>query len=456
EQTLTVCVSLSRPANSYNAGGAMGPCGPRLTPPLKRPRLMVPNLRQQPRAQSPKKVATPGLEDLKTYSAAQVAVRKNNNSDNKYQMNEDNKTEISCKSIKVTSTEESALLLCALCKENFASAWDLMVHAQAAHMVNIYQLGSKDALQDSATCSTAEDSTAGSTPGSDLGGDMSTESNGGEASGEPGQCIKVDEEARAAMPKENGVGGDDEGEGSSDLMNGASPLPQHVELEQGEVVVTQVLATVKCCILNISELPHLDSGEVLYPVSGEVPYLGSNQVSCTGSSERFTLVVERYRTSVVVRYLTLVPSKKKKTCCCRDLYSVPYVSLKHQRRPQPGLSTPPEPQGSLAARLTKFGCDVMHVNIREILVPLPPIAEPIQCRLRDVIFDYRRSLPSLLQPGEMSDIRNIYLVTLFCPRTLAHDSWQTTRSELSLKCSSGFKCRVRVRAQCGRLLLIEE
>ncbi|XP_042237566.1 uncharacterized protein LOC121876501 isoform X1 [Homarus americanus] len=267
--------------DSYNAGGAMGPCGPRLTPPLKRPRLMVPNLRQQPRAQSPKKVATPGLEDLKTYSAAQVAVRKNNNSDNKYQMNEDNKTEISCKSIKVTSSpdilicgncrelfsnlgdfidhrrtycklrftckcsshngvmQESALLLCALCKENFASAWDLMVHAQAAHMVNIYQLGSKDALQDSATCSTAEDSTAGSTPGSDLGGDMSTESNGGEASGEPGQCIKVDEEARAAMPKENGVGGDDEGEGSSDLMNGASPLPQHVELEQGEVVVTQ-------------------------------------------------------------------------------------------------------------------------------------------------------------------------------------------------------------------------
>lgn len=37
--------------------------------------------------------------------------------------------------------------MCALCKESFASAWDLMVHAQAAHMVNIYQLGSKDAGQ---------------------------------------------------------------------------------------------------------------------------------------------------------------------------------------------------------------------------------------------------------------------------------------------------------------------
>ncbi|RXG69139.1 hypothetical protein Avbf_11415 [Armadillidium vulgare] len=37
--------------------------------------------------------------------------------------------------------------MCALCKENFASAWDLMVHAQAAHMVNIYQLSTKDGSQ---------------------------------------------------------------------------------------------------------------------------------------------------------------------------------------------------------------------------------------------------------------------------------------------------------------------
>ncbi|XP_042237568.1 uncharacterized protein LOC121876501 isoform X2 [Homarus americanus] len=232
--------------DSYNAGGAMGPCGPRLTPPLKRPRLMVPNLRQQPRAQSPKKVATPGLEDLKTYSSPDILICGNcrelfsNLGDFIDHRRTYCKLRFTCKCSSHNGVmQESALLLCALCKENFASAWDLMVHAQAAHMVNIYQLGSKDALQDSATCSTAEDSTAGSTPGSDLGGDMSTESNGGEASGEPGQCIKVDEEARAAMPKENGVGGDDEGEGSSDLMNGASPLPQHVELEQGEVVVTQ-------------------------------------------------------------------------------------------------------------------------------------------------------------------------------------------------------------------------
>lgn len=32
-------------------------------------------------------------------------------------------------------------MLCAVCKDAFANPWDLMVHAQAAHMVNIYELG---------------------------------------------------------------------------------------------------------------------------------------------------------------------------------------------------------------------------------------------------------------------------------------------------------------------------
>lgn len=34
-----------------------------------------------------------------------------------------------------------AKLLCAVCKEIFTNPWDLMVHAQAAHTVNIYELG---------------------------------------------------------------------------------------------------------------------------------------------------------------------------------------------------------------------------------------------------------------------------------------------------------------------------
>jgi hypothetical protein len=36
--------------------------------------------------------------------------------------------------------EEPAALLCSQCKDSFHSAWDLMVHVQAAHMLNIYQL----------------------------------------------------------------------------------------------------------------------------------------------------------------------------------------------------------------------------------------------------------------------------------------------------------------------------
>ena len=55
--------------------------------------------------------------------------------------------------------EESAALMCALCKENFSSPWDLMVHAQAAHMVNIYQLSTKDSTPASQvrTCNLVEE-----------------------------------------------------------------------------------------------------------------------------------------------------------------------------------------------------------------------------------------------------------------------------------------------------------
>uniref|UniRef100_A0A336LV34 CSON001769 protein n=1 Tax=Culicoides sonorensis TaxID=179676 RepID=A0A336LV34_CULSO len=35
----------------------------------------------------------------------------------------------------------SANLVCVVCKDSFINPWDLMVHAQAAHMINIYELG---------------------------------------------------------------------------------------------------------------------------------------------------------------------------------------------------------------------------------------------------------------------------------------------------------------------------
>lgn len=37
--------------------------------------------------------------------------------------------------------QTAAALLCVQCKDSFHNAWDLMVHAQAAHMLNIYELG---------------------------------------------------------------------------------------------------------------------------------------------------------------------------------------------------------------------------------------------------------------------------------------------------------------------------
>lgn len=36
---------------------------------------------------------------------------------------------------------EAAALLCVQCKDSFLTAWDLMEHVQAAHMLNIYELG---------------------------------------------------------------------------------------------------------------------------------------------------------------------------------------------------------------------------------------------------------------------------------------------------------------------------
>lgn len=46
-------------------------------------------------------------------------------------------------------------LHCVSCKSPFSNAWDLMVHVQAAHMMNIYQLADSNKLQQRVTKSTA-------------------------------------------------------------------------------------------------------------------------------------------------------------------------------------------------------------------------------------------------------------------------------------------------------------
>ncbi|XP_067613387.1 transcription factor mef2A [Eurosta solidaginis] len=57
------------------------------------------------------------------------------------------KLRFTCKCQDVAFAEKtppaSAKLLCAVCKDAFSNPWDLMVHAQAAHMVNIYELGNE-------------------------------------------------------------------------------------------------------------------------------------------------------------------------------------------------------------------------------------------------------------------------------------------------------------------------
>lgn len=44
-------------------------------------------------------------------------------------------------------TPKKRWLHCVSCKTPFANAWDLMVHVQAAHMMNIYQLADTNKLQ---------------------------------------------------------------------------------------------------------------------------------------------------------------------------------------------------------------------------------------------------------------------------------------------------------------------
>lgn len=83
------------------------------------------------------------------------------------------------------STPPSAKLLCVACKDSFSNPWDLMVHAQAAHMVNIYELGDssdeeKSSTGESSSSVSSADSLALVVPKRLLAnGGVSAEKNGG-------------------------------------------------------------------------------------------------------------------------------------------------------------------------------------------------------------------------------------------------------------------------------------
>ncbi|XP_052122194.1 ATP-dependent helicase brm-like isoform X2 [Frankliniella occidentalis] len=52
-----------------------------------------------------------------------------------------------CHTLPEGKSNHEATLLCSSCRASFSSAWDLMVHVQAAHMLNIYQLGVPEGAQ---------------------------------------------------------------------------------------------------------------------------------------------------------------------------------------------------------------------------------------------------------------------------------------------------------------------
>ncbi|XP_043286255.1 uncharacterized RNA-binding protein C3H8.09c isoform X2 [Venturia canescens] len=139
--------------DSYYASTAFPP---RLAPPLKRQRLMQPARSQQPKQQKPQPVinntSVPDLSQLKVYSNPDILIcgncREIYTDLGELLEHKRNycKVRFTCKCHSINDAlpkDSTTALLCVLCKDSFPSAWELMVHAQAAHMINIYELGSR-------------------------------------------------------------------------------------------------------------------------------------------------------------------------------------------------------------------------------------------------------------------------------------------------------------------------
>ncbi|XP_071050595.1 heterogeneous nuclear ribonucleoprotein C [Onthophagus taurus] len=138
--------------DSYYASTAFPVGPPRLVPPLKRQRLMTSTARNKTN-QSTKANVTPPLDQLKVYSNPDILICGNCREmfTDLHELVDHKKTycklRFTCKcdtfnkSKSTPDDNSSASLLCVQCKDAFQNAWDLMVHAQAAHMLNIYELG---------------------------------------------------------------------------------------------------------------------------------------------------------------------------------------------------------------------------------------------------------------------------------------------------------------------------
>ncbi|XP_076263430.1 heterogeneous nuclear ribonucleoprotein C-like 3 isoform X2 [Rhynchophorus ferrugineus] len=138
--------------DSYYASTAF-PVGPtRIIPPLKRQRLMTTSSRNGKTSQVQKNSTVASLDQLKVYSNQDILICGNCREmfSELHDLLEHKKTycklrfTCKCETRKSKSSLDeptTASLLCVQCKDAFQNAWDLMVHAQAAHMVNIYELG---------------------------------------------------------------------------------------------------------------------------------------------------------------------------------------------------------------------------------------------------------------------------------------------------------------------------
>ncbi|KAI4477748.1 hypothetical protein M0804_012576 [Polistes exclamans] len=139
--------------SSYYASTAFPP---RLAPPLKRPRLMPPARSQHPKQQkqqpSNNTATVPDLNQLKVYSNPDILIcgncREMFSDLGELLEHKRNycKLRFTCKCHTFNGAaprDSTTALLCVLCKVSFPTAWELMVHAQAAHMINIYELGTR-------------------------------------------------------------------------------------------------------------------------------------------------------------------------------------------------------------------------------------------------------------------------------------------------------------------------
>lgn len=139
--------------DSYYASTAFPVGPPRLVPPLKRQRLMATSPRTNKSNQPAKTKEIPPVDQLKIYSNPDILICGNCREmfTDLHELLDHKKAycklRFTCKCDNLGKNKSpiddnsAAALLCVQCKDAFQNAWDLMVHAQAAHMLNIYELG---------------------------------------------------------------------------------------------------------------------------------------------------------------------------------------------------------------------------------------------------------------------------------------------------------------------------